>query len=285
MSRRFLVQRSQCRKRHVTFDSSNIIMFTKYRNIIAHETDSWYSEIMKKTVLITGASRGIGAAAARRFAEEGFDLILICREKMDLLKELAAEMKERHGISVKCFSGDTGDEAFVRKTVEEAGTIDVLINNAGISKTGLLTDMSLAEWEEILNANLTSVFLFCKYTVPEMVRRKSGRIINISSVWGSVGASCEAAYSASKGGVEALTKALAKELAPSGIMVNAVAPGCIDTDMNAHLSEDDRRSLSEEIPMGRFGRPEEAAELIFGVATAPEYLTGQVITLSGGWMN
>lgn len=239
---------------------------------------------MKKTVLITGASRGIGAAAARKFAEEGCDLVLICRKNKDLLEKLAGEIKEKCGVLVRCFTGDAGDEDFVKKIAEEAGAVDILINNAGISKTGLLTELSYAEWEEILRTNLTSVFLFCKYIVPEMVRRKSGRIINVSSVWGNVGASCEAAYSASKGGVAALTKALAKELAPSGITVNAIAPGCIDTEMNLNLSEDDRRELCEEIPMGRFGTPEEVAEMICSIASSPEYLTGQVVTLSGGWM-
>ena len=256
-----------------------------YTFIIAHKRESWYSEIMKKTVLITGASRGIGAAAARKFAENGFGLILLCRENRILLEELAASIESKFGISARCCFGDAGDEVFVKKTIEEVGVPDILVNNAGISRTGLLTDLSLTEWEEILRTNLTSVFLFCKYTVPEMVRRQSGRIVNVSSVWGSAGASCEGAYSASKGGVEALTKALAKELAPSGITVNAVAPGCIDTDMNAGLSADDRNALCEEIPMGRFGTPEEAAELIYLLATAPTYLTGQIVTLSGGWIS
>lgn len=238
---------------------------------------------MKKTVLITGASRGIGAAAARKFAENGYDLILVCKERTELLEALSGELKERYHASSLCFTGDAGDESFVKGVLKEAGTPEVLVNNAGISKIGLLTDLSLSEWNEILRTNLTSVFLFCKYTLPGMVQRKSGRIVNVSSVWGSVGGSCEAAYSASKGGVEALTKALAKELAMSSITVNAVAPGCIDTEMNQAFTEEERSGLCEEIPAGRFGTPEEVAEVIYGLSEGPMYLTGQVVTISGGW--
>ncbi len=239
---------------------------------------------MKKSVLITGASRGIGRAAAVRFARERYSLTLIARERGDLLEALSQELSEKYHVSVQGFLGDAGNEEFIRETLSKAGVPEVLVNNAGISRVGLLTELSLAEWNEVLRVNLTSVFLFCKYAVPEMIRRQSGRIVNVSSVWGSVGASCEVAYSASKGGVEAFTKALAKELAPGGIAVNAIAPGCINTDMNADLSEEERLALMEEIPSGRFGEAEEAAELIYSLATGPAYLTGQVVGLTGGWM-
>lgn len=164
------------------------------------------------------------------------------------------------------------------------GGVDVLINNAGISHIGLLSEMSYEEWERILHTNLTSVFSCCKLAIPHMVSQKSGRIINISSDWGICGASCEVAYSATKGGINAFTKALAKELAPSNIQVNAIACGVIDTQMNACFSEEERAELADEIPAGRFGTPEETAHLAVQLATGNEYLTGQIITLDGGWL-
>ncbi len=180
-----------------------------------------------------------------------------------------------------------GDEDFVKKAFDtvrrELGVVTILVNNAGVSHVGLLSDMSLTEWNQVIQTNLTSLFCCCKYAVPPMVRNQHGKIINISSVWGSSGASCEVAYSASKGGVNAFTRALAKELAPSRIMVNAIACGVIDTQMNQCFSEDERRQLAEEIPAGRFGMPEEAAALALSLVNAPSYLTGQVITLDGGW--
>jgi len=148
---------------------------------------------------------------------------------------------------------------------------------------GLLTDMSIDDWHRIVNTNLTSVFSTCKHAVPHMVKQQSGKIINISSVWGNVGASCEVAYSACKGGMNTFTKALAKELAPSGIQVNAIACGCIDTQMNACFSEEEKQELAEEIPIGRFGTPKEVADLVLDLAQKHNYLTGQVITLDGGW--
>ena len=164
------------------------------------------------------------------------------------------------------------------------GDIHVLINNAGVSHIGLLSDMSPDEWDHIIRTNLTSVYNCCHEVIPSMVRRQSGRIINISSVWGNVGASCEAAYSASKGGVNSLTKALAKELAPSHIGVNAVACGVSDTDMNRFISADERQALTDDIPACRMGRPEEVARLVFLLAQAPEYMTGQIVTMDGGWI-
>lgn len=163
-------------------------------------------------------------------------------------------------------------------------SIDILINNAGISHIGLLQDMSIEEWNQVLNTNLTSAFSCSKYAIPDMITRKQGKIINISSVWGCSGASCEVAYSASKGGLNLFTQALAKELAPSNIQVNAIACGCIDTQMNACFSEEERATLTDEIPAGRFGMPEEVASLVLTLAEGNEYLTGQIITLDGGWI-
>ena len=162
--------------------------------------------------------------------------------------------------------------------------MDVLINNAGISHIGLLTDMTYEQWQDGIQTNLTSCFLTCKYVVPGMVRQKSGKIINISSVWGNVGASMEVAYSASKGGINSFTKALAKELGPSNIQVNALACGVIDTDMNRCFDEADMQALIEEIPADRIGKPEEVAFLVGQLATQNTYLTGQIITLDGGWI-
>ena len=164
------------------------------------------------------------------------------------------------------------------------GSIDILINNAGISRIGLLQDMSFGEWNLLISSNLSSVFHCCKLAIPGMVAAQDGRIINISSVWGVCGASCEAAYSASKGGVNALTRALAKELAPSHISVNAIACGAIDTEMNHFLHREELISLLEEIPAGRMGKAEEVADLAYHLAYKEDYLTGQIIGLDGGWI-
>ena len=174
--------------------------------------------------------------------------------------------------------------SLLNDTIHHFHHIDVLVNNAGISYIGLLTDMSSEDWQNILSTNLTSVFNSCRLTVPGMVHRHSGKIINISSVWGCCGASCEVAYSATKGGINAFTQALAKELAPSNIQVNAIACGAIDTEMNAFLSEEDRQALTDEIPSGRFGRPEEVAELVLDLSENHHYMTGQIIRLDGGWI-
>ncbi|MCI9068586.1 MAG: SDR family NAD(P)-dependent oxidoreductase [Lachnospiraceae bacterium] len=239
-----------------------------------------------KTALITGASRGIGKAVALRLAREGFRLALCARNEAPLLET----RKELLALGVPCLAvaADVSDPAACRRLFDEAGaafgSVDILVNNAGISHIGLLQDMSDDQWDALIGANLSSVFYCCRLAIPSMVAAKSGRILNISSVWGSAGASCEAAYSASKGGVNALTRALAKELAPSGIQVNALACGAIDTDMNRFLSKEDRAALTEEIPAGRLGTPEEAAETAWKLLSAPDYLTGQIVTLDGGWI-
>ncbi len=236
---------------------------------------------------ITGASHGIGRAIATEFAQAGYALAINCRSSADELNRLAQDLHETFGVPCIPLTGDAGDEDFVkdafRLAEQQLGPITTLVNNAGISHIGLLTDMSLFEWERIMKTNLTSIFCCCKQAIPNMVHNKSGRILNISSVWGNVGASCEVAYSASKGGVNAFTKALAKELAPSGITVNAIACGVIDTRMNQCFSEEERRQLADEIPTGRFGRAQEVAQLALAVVTSPTYLTGQIITMDGGW--
>ena len=195
---------------------------------------------MKQTALITGASRGIGAALAETFARAGYQLTLCCQHSEGKLMELVQRLQEQYHTTVLVRIRDVGDYAFVKTmvdaTLEAFGAIDVLINNAGISYIGLLTDMSIEDWNRIVATNLTSVFSTCRCVVPSMVHNKRGRIINISSVWGNVGASCEVAYSACKGGINSFTRALGKELAPSQITVNAIACGVIDTDMTRCFS-------------------------------------------------
>lgn len=243
---------------------------------------------MKQTALITGASRGIGAALAETFARAGYQLTLCCQHSEEKLMTLSKRLQEQYHTTVFVRIGDVGDYAFVKTmvdaTLEAFGAIDVLINNAGISYIGLLTDMSIEDWNRIVATNLTSVFSTCRCVVPSMVHNKRGRIINISSVWGNVGASCEVAYSACKGGINSFTRALGKELAPSQITVNAIACGVIDTDMNRCFSEEERADLIAEIPAERMGRPEEVAELAFSIASGHAYLNGQIITLDGGWI-
>lgn len=243
---------------------------------------------MKQTALITGASRGIGAALAETFARAGYQLTLCCQHSEGKLMELVQRLQEQYHTTVLVRIGDVGDYAFVKMMVDETleafGALDVLINNAGISYIGLLTDMSIEDWNRIVATNLTSVFSTCRCVVPSMVHNKRGRIINISSVWGNVGASCEVAYSACKGGINSFTRALGKELAPSQITVNAIACGVIDTDMNRCFSEEERADLIAEIPAERMGRPEEVAELALSIASGHAYLNGQIITLDGGWI-
>ena len=259
----------------------------------------------KKTALITGASRGIGKAIAYEFARNGYNLYLTCKNNFDLLKDLKHEIENiensiRYSPSqtedtpknskinscIEChiFQCDMGNIDEVEQLFQAIPQLDVIVNNAGISHVGLLTDMSEEEWRHVMSTNLDSLFYTSKFGVPKMLANHKGKIINISSVWGNVGASMEVAYSASKGAVNSFTKALAKELAPSNIQVNAIACGMIDTDMNACFSEEDLHYIIEEIPADRIGKPEEAAKLCYMLAEAPEYLTGQIIAIDGGWM-
>ncbi len=241
----------------------------------------------QKSVLITGASRGIGAACAAAFAKAGYRVFLNGRKSIEKLNTLAGKLREQ-GADCEALPGDVGNPAEVRQIFDKirqiCGGVDVLVNNAGISYIGLLTDMTDDDWDRILQTNLSSVFYCSRAAVPYMVSQKSGKIINISSMWGRVGASCEVAYSATKAGMNGFTMALAKELAPSNIQVNAVACGVIDTDMNAQLDREERNSLIEEVPAGRFGTVEEVAELVLELAEGHLYLTGQVIGLDGGFI-
>ena len=239
---------------------------------------------MNKTALITGASRGIGSACARAFAAAGYDLYLTCLHSEAKLLELKKELEQLYPIHCQTFVCDSGNYEAVRSLFSQINKLDVLVNNAGISYIGLLQDMKPSDWRNIMSTNLDSCFYTAKCAIPLMLAAQRGRIINVSSVWGNNGASMEAAYSASKGGVNSFTKALAKERAPSNIQVNAAAFGVIDTEMNHVFSEEELDALKAEIPSDRMGTCQEAAALILQLAQAPAYLTGQIITMDGGWI-
>lgn len=243
---------------------------------------------MYKTAFVSGASRGIGRAIAEALAGEGYHLSLTCEKNKEILENFAEELRQNFHVQVLTFTGDMGNYDFVSdtasRTLSEFGQMDVVINNAGISHIGLLTDMTPEEWNHLLSVNLSSCFYTAKGFVPSMVSDKRGHIISISSMWGSVGASCEVAYSASKGGIHSFTKALAKELAPSYISVNAIACGVIDTEMNGFLSKEEREELESEIPAGRFATTNEVAQTILSILNSPSYLTGQIIGLDGGYI-
>ncbi len=236
-----------------------------------------------KHALVTGASCGIGYAIAQRLAAEGYHLYLTCRHSGRLLSETAEHLAAQYHIACTPFEADMGSPGDVEGIFCEIPSLDLLVNNAGVSYVGLLHEMTLADWHEVMHTNLDALFYTCKNAIPLMLRNHSGKIINISSVWGNVGASMETAYSASKGGVNSFTKALAKELAPSGIQVNAIACGVIDTRMNQGFSAEAMEQLKSEIPADRIGTPEEVAQMLISLLQAPDYLTGQVITMDGGW--
>lgn len=241
----------------------------------------------KKNVLVTGASRGIGKAIAIKFAKGNYNVIINCSNSKEQLLDTKREI-EALGVTCYAYVGDIGvyNNALELFDIinKQFGKLDILVNNAGISYIGLLSDMTINDWNNIIQTNLTSVFNCCKLTIPSMVNAKSGKIINISSVWGNVGASCEVAYSATKGAINAFTKALGKELAPSNIQVNAIACGAIDTQMNHFLDDDDLAELINEIPANRLGRTSEVADLVYQLCQNNEYLNGQVIKLDGAWI-
>lgn len=245
----------------------------------------------KKTVLITGAARGIGRATAALFAENGYNVAVNYNKSHTkakaLLNELiAAGIDKENLYLIRADVSQLNDISnMVAKTVRRFGKIDVLINNAGASWIGLLTDMTEAEWDNVFAVNVRAMFSVCRLVLPEMISRKSGKIINISSMWGQVGASCEVAYSASKGAVDAFTKALAQEVGPSGITVNAISPGVIDTDINRHLSEDELKKLQYDTPLERIGSPYDVAETaLFLASSKANFITGQIIPVNGGFV-
>lgn len=239
-----------------------------------------------KTALITGASGGIGKAIAKKLSEDGFFVLLHGYKNSEALSELRNELNET-GINAASYICDIANHIEVAKMFSEInlmyGKIDVLVNNAGISYIKPFTDISYEEWTELIDVNLTGMFNTCHFAVPEMIRQKSGKIINISSIWGITGASCETHYSASKAGVIGFTKALAAELAPSGIQVNCVAPGAIETKMNSNIRESELEDFVNSIPMGRMGTPEEVADAVsFFASNKSDYITGQILSPNGG---
>lgn len=239
------------------------------------------------TVLITGASRGIGAATARLFAEKGWDVAVNYNRSGE---EARALVRELTGLGARAcaIQADVSDPAqaaeLVEQTVRELGGLDALVCNAGIAlPQQLITDTTDEQWRQVFAANVDGMFYTVRAAVPHFVRQKAGRIVTLSSMWGVTGGSCEVAYSATKGAVIAMTKALAKELGPSGITVNCVAPGVIATDMNAQLDGDSLEALRQEIPLERIGTPEDVAQsILFLVKAESAYITGQVLQPNGG---
>ena len=237
-----------------------------------------------KKALVTGASGGIGRAVARRLAADGYEVVLNYRRDEKSARELLGELSRAHGPGAASLArADVSDAAQVEEMFRTAGNVDLLVNNAGIAQQKLFTDLTEADWDEMFAVDVKAVFLCCRRALPYMIREKRGCIVNVSSMWGQVGASCEVHYSAAKAAVIGLTKALAKEVGPSGVRVNCVAPGVVETRMNAGLDEEARRELREEIPLGRFGSPEDiAAAVSFLASERAGFVTGQVLGVSGG---
>ena len=239
-----------------------------------------------KVIIITGASRGIGRATAKLLAQSGYKVIANYNKSEEKAKELQEELKQE-GRDIDIFKADVSKreecKALVEYTIKKFGKIDVLVNNAGISIWGPFLDVTDEEWKNIVDVNLYSVFVMTQEALKHMIQEKNGSIINISSIWALVGSSCEAPYSVTKAGVDGLTKSLAKELGPSNIRVNSIAPGAIDTDMNKNLSIEDRKVLEEETPLGKIGKPEDIARTIKWLVE-DEFTTGQVISPNGGWV-
>ncbi len=243
---------------------------------------------MKKTVFITGASRGIGRAAALCFAKNDYNVAICYNKNEPAAEEVLAEITAFGG-SAAIFKADVSDMAQVSGAIKNAkktfGTIDVLINNAGIAQQKVFPDITEEDWDNMFDVNVKGMFNTCKCVFDDMIDKKAGKIINISSIWGVSGASCEVHYSAAKAAVIGFTKALAKELAPSGICVNCVAPGVIKTDMLSSFDENTLASLAEETPLGRLGTPEDIANvLMFLASDKADFITGQVISPNGGFV-
>ena len=238
-------------------------------------------------MIITGASRGIGRACALEFAKNGYQVLVCYRRSADDAADVCRAVSAAGGRALP-FQMEVADLSDCRRTVSKAmmefGHIDALVNNAGVALPALFTETAEADYDRLFDVNMKGMFFLTQAAAKEMIAAGGGSIVNISSMWGITGAAGEVAYSASKAAVIGFTKALAGELAPSHIRVNAIAPGVIDTDMNACFSPEERRELEDEIPAGRSGTPEEVAELAFSLAAGHSYLTGQVITLDGGWI-
>lgn len=238
---------------------------------------------MQKTAIVTGAARGIGKAIAKRLVGDGFFVAAVYNSSEKLAKELKSELYP----NVKAYKCDVSDSesvnAVVRAVLKDRKTVDVLVNNAGIAQQKLFTDITDEDWSRMIGVDLSGAFYFTRAALPSMINEKSGRIINITSMWGETGGSCEVHYSAAKAGLIGMTKALAKETGLSGVCVNAVSPGVIETDMMSGFSEADKEALREEIPLSRLGRAEDVANAVaFLCSEKASYITGQVISVNGG---
>lgn len=238
------------------------------------------------TAIVTGGAKGIGKAIVEELAKNGINVVINYNKSEQAAKDLRQELTQ-DGCNVEIYKADVSKREEAKKLVsfakEKFGEIDILINNAGIDKWQLFTDITDEDWDEIISCNLNSAFYMTQEVVKDMIHNKKGTIINISSIWGITGASCEVAYSVSKAGMDGLTKALAKELAPSGIRVNSIAPGAIMTDMNKNLTKEEIEEVNTQIPLGRFGTPQEVAKCAKWLVE-DSYTTGQIISPNGGWV-
>lgn len=239
-----------------------------------------------KTAVITGAAKGIGAAIAVAFAKGGYRVVINYNKSEERARALCQILNDTYPTEAVCIKADVSTAGGAKKLITEAvtafGDIDVLVNNAGIAQQKLFTDITDEDWQAMISTNLGSVFYTSRSAVPFMVSKKSGSIVNISSIWGETGGSCEVHYSAAKAGVIGLTKALSKELAPSGITVNCVCPGVIKTDMLSSFTEEDLAALAEETPVMRLGTPKDVADAVYYLATNSGFVTGQVLGVNGG---
>ncbi|MGN0778500.1 MAG: elongation factor P 5-aminopentanone reductase [Aristaeellaceae bacterium] len=241
---------------------------------------------MRRHVLITGGSRGIGAACVRAFAREGWSVVFFYQHAQDAAEALCAALRGE-GLDVSCRCCDVADRDAVLRTVRELlrtwHRFDALVNNAGVAHIGLFSDMSEEAWDTLFAVNVKGAFNVTQAVLPAMLDQRRGAIVNVSSMWGEVGASCEVAYSAAKAALIGMTKALAKEVGPSGVRVNCVSPGVIDTDMNAELTEDDLSALADETPLGRIGQAQEVASaIVYLCGEGASFITGQTLGVSGG---
>ena len=239
-----------------------------------------------KTVLITGGSRGIGKCIVQNLAKENFNVVLNYNKSKKQAEEIQKELKEK-GYNIEIFKADISKREEVKKlvkfTLDKFKNIDILINNAGIAKIQMFNDITDEDWNEMINTNLNSVFYTIQEVLPNMLHNKSGCIINISSIWGLVGASCEVAYSVSKAGIDGMTKALAKELGLSNIRVNSIAPGVIDTEMNSNLDKAIKEQIKNETPLNKLGTPVDIYRCVKWLIE-DEFTTGQVISPNGGYV-
>lgn len=240
---------------------------------------------MNKVIIVTGGSRGIGANVVKSLAKDCDKVILNYNKSEEFAKQIQKEL-EKENIKIDIFKADVSKKAdvlaMIEYVIEKYNKVDVLINNAGISQEKLFTDISDEEWKRIMDVNLNSVYYCTKAVIPYMIQKKCGCIINISSIWGVTGGSCEVGYSTSKAAIIGFTKALAKEMGPSNIRINCIAPGIIDTDMNKNLNETDIEAIKDEIPLNRIGLTEDIAKCVKWLIE-DNYTTGQVININGGW--